>query len=291
MRMWVSQEDDFVLKQSKKKARIRVKEGRAKPIDWLAVALSILDPNPDFLDDDEDGEIDAMDPEAVLEELGEKDLREVTKDVDHYLVLESSIDNRIYWNVRKHELTVLTIFSIESADSLQALKVICEHRRRRLAPAAGHSTRASAVSADVDNLLRPKTLEQLATLEHQVNAKLSSGEPIDEEYWEGLLENIGVYKAKAQVRSVYQSILDSRLQALKKQQIGGSEELQRQMENGHGDASSRAPRAIPYSQNLDPEPQLRISAEDKALKVVDESGFLAKIVSASSKVLLDEPKF
>src|SRR4051794_4680395 len=32
MREWVSQEDSFVLKQAKKKAEIRVKEGRAKPI-------------------------------------------------------------------------------------------------------------------------------------------------------------------------------------------------------------------------------------------------------------------
>src|ERR1700716_4138317 len=38
-REWVAQEDTFVLKQAKKKAEIRVKEGRAKPIDWLAVTL------------------------------------------------------------------------------------------------------------------------------------------------------------------------------------------------------------------------------------------------------------
>lgn len=35
VREWVAQEDIFVLKQAKKKAEIRVKEGRAKPIDWL----------------------------------------------------------------------------------------------------------------------------------------------------------------------------------------------------------------------------------------------------------------
>ena len=33
MREWVAQEDDFVLRQAKKKAEIRVKEGRPKPID------------------------------------------------------------------------------------------------------------------------------------------------------------------------------------------------------------------------------------------------------------------
>ena len=41
MREWVSQEDTFVLKQAKKKAEIRVKEGRAKPIDYLAVTFIV----------------------------------------------------------------------------------------------------------------------------------------------------------------------------------------------------------------------------------------------------------
>ena len=100
MREWVSQEDDFVLKQSKKKARIRVREGRAKPIDWLAVTLSIVDPTTDPQDDDGDGgELEAMDPEAVVEDLGATELRDVIKDVEHYLVLEASPDNRAYWSV------------------------------------------------------------------------------------------------------------------------------------------------------------------------------------------------
>ena len=108
MREWVSQEDDFVLRQSKKKARIRVREGRAKPIDWLAVTLGIVDPTTDPLDDDDgdgdgdgDGaELEAVDPAAVVEALGEKELREVAKDVEHYLVLESNPGNRSYWSVR-----------------------------------------------------------------------------------------------------------------------------------------------------------------------------------------------
>ena len=99
-REWLSKEDGFVLKQSKKKAGIRVREGRAKPIDWLVVTLSIADPTPNVLDDDDGGaEMEAMDPEAVVEELGVKDLSEVAKDVEHYLVLEANPANRAYWSV------------------------------------------------------------------------------------------------------------------------------------------------------------------------------------------------
>ena len=161
----------------------------------------------------------------------------------------------------------------------QAMKVICEHRRRRLAPAAP-SVRASSVAADVDALLRPKTLDQLSVLERQVEAKLKSNEPIDEEYWESLLESIEVYKAKAQLRDVYKSVLDSRLQALRRQQIEEATELRKKMESV-SDGLRKAAPTMTYSKALDPEPALRMAAEDKGLKVVDESEFLARIVSAA----------
>ena len=41
----------------------------------------------------------------------------------------------------------------------------------------------SSVAADIDQLLAPKTYEQLETLEVQVKKKLDSDEPIDYDYW------------------------------------------------------------------------------------------------------------
>lgn len=101
MRHWVSQEDEFVLKQAKKKAKIRVKEGRAKPIDWLAVTLSIIDPTRDLLEEDNTGsEIDVVSPDGVFEGLDETQLRNLEKDIDVYITLESNRSNSDYWKVR-----------------------------------------------------------------------------------------------------------------------------------------------------------------------------------------------
>ena len=154
------------------------------------------------------------------------------------------------------------------------MKVICEHRRRRLAP-SGPVVRASSVSADVDQLLRPKTLEQLTVLERQVDAKLQSNDPIDVEYWEELLKNIGVYQAKARLKGVYKSVLESRLRALKEEQLEGAKSMREEMDSLVGGL----PTAVTYSRALDPEPMLKINAEDKGLKVVDESEFLSRVVS------------
>ena len=100
MREWVAQEDSFVLKQAKKKAAIRVKEGRAKPIDWLAVTLRIIDPEQDLLDDDvKDSELDIVHPDGVFEGLNLSQLEELEGDIDTYIKLETNGNNRDYWNV------------------------------------------------------------------------------------------------------------------------------------------------------------------------------------------------
>ena len=100
MREWVSKEDDFVLQQSKKKAHIRVKEGRAKTIDWLVVTLGVIDPTKDPLEEDDDEpNIDLVDPTAIFEGLTLTQLQELSKDIDTYLMLETNGSNRRYWNV------------------------------------------------------------------------------------------------------------------------------------------------------------------------------------------------
>ena len=102
MREWVSREDDFVLQQSKKKAHIRVKEGRAKPIDWLAVTLGIIDTTRDPLDlDTIESDIDVVDPAGVFEGLTLSELQDLGRDIDTYTALESDASNRRYWNVRR----------------------------------------------------------------------------------------------------------------------------------------------------------------------------------------------
>jgi len=112
MREWVSKEDDFVLKQAKKKAQIRVREGRAKPIDWLAVILSVIDPTKDLLEDEgADSELDIMDPDGVIEDLSDKELRDLERDIESYLTLESNKANRAYWNVRSLLATYVFICS------------------------------------------------------------------------------------------------------------------------------------------------------------------------------------
>lgn len=105
----MADEDRFVLQQAKKKAALRVKGGRARPIDWLAVTLRFIDPTEKSMLDEEveDHELDIVDPEGVLEGLNNEDLAELEKEIENYLTLETSRSNRDYWNVSTIHVAIL----------------------------------------------------------------------------------------------------------------------------------------------------------------------------------------
>ena len=70
MSEWVAREDDFHLEQSKKRAIIRVRENRAKPIDLLSLNLKWADPEGKRLGREKnaiEAEEDEADEEAGLD--------------------------------------------------------------------------------------------------------------------------------------------------------------------------------------------------------------------------------
>lgn len=271
-----------MLKQAKKKADIRVREGRAKPIDWLAVILRVIDPDRDLLDDDEEEvQVDVVDPEGVFEGLNDAQLSELEIDITSYLTLETNKKNQDYW---------------------RTMQIICNDRREKLKPLGPEGRAVSSVSSDVDKLLGPKTYEQLEALEKQIRAKLRSNDDIDVDYWEQLLRSLLIWKAKAKLKKVYQSVIDSRLETLQKEQKEDAEGVRTKLQTiligpvpvvedvGESvtGASSQIPRSQPlllYSPTLDPEPLLKLRAEEKSSEVIDESVFLQKIVADRIKVL------
>ncbi|KIW19073.1 hypothetical protein PV08_03363 [Exophiala spinifera] len=270
MREWVAQEDDFVLKQAKKKAEIRVKEGRAKPIDWLAVTLRVVDPTRNPLDDEiDEKDLDFMDPQSVFEGLSESQLADLRKDIETYMNLESHNKNREYW---------------------RTMQIICKDRQKKLRTGGPDGRAVSSVASDIDKLLGPKTYEQLEVLEKQIRSKLDSDEPIDTDYWQQLLDSLLVWKAKAKLKNVYQDVLKSRLKQLRDENEAKAIEARQKMLDAGVQPSSN----FEYTKDLDPDPLLEIPSRDKGLEVVDEKDFLQSVASARRKVLnmgyVPEPK-
>ena len=189
-RQFVDDEDKFVLKQAKRKADIRVREHRAKPIDYLAFNLRCLDAERDVFDDEEaDADIEIPRPTDIVLGLSSAGLAELEGDIASYHVLETDARNRQYW---------------------AALKTLCADRKSKLDP-RGHEGRVvNSVADDIDKILSPKTFEQLEALEKQIKAKLRSDEDIDTDYWEQLSRSVRVWKAKATLKRIQEQVIESR---------------------------------------------------------------------------------
>ncbi|KAF1916593.1 cactus-binding C-terminus of cactin protein-domain-containing protein [Ampelomyces quisqualis] len=256
---WVADEDRFVLAQAKKKAALRVRGGRATPIDWLAVTLRFVDGGGD---DDSDGELDVVDPAGVLEGLDAGELAALERDMGDYLALETHRPHRDYWN---------------------ALLCLCRDARRNASAAA---PAAGSVAADVDRLLAPKTCEQLDALEAQVQRKLAADEPLDYDYWEQLLRSLRVYKARAQLRRVSAAVVTERLHALRRQQAHAAAAVQASLYarlQAARDAPPDGPSTVAAAAAADPQPLLKLRAEDKGLAQTDEAAFVRRVASERRK--------
>lgn len=113
MSEWVAKEDDFYLEQSKRRAIIRVRENRAKPIDLLALNLRWADPDRETKErektvvereqdeeDDEAGlEIDLEEPYKIFDNLNLAEIEELHHDIQMYLSLEKNESNLDFWRV------------------------------------------------------------------------------------------------------------------------------------------------------------------------------------------------
>ncbi|KAI5359589.1 putative cactin, central domain-containing protein [Septoria linicola] len=266
---WVADEDRFVLQQSKKKAAIRAKAGRAQPIDWLAVTLAVIDPERNPLGDEVDAdELETVDPEAVFDGLDDAQLADLEKSIDTYITLEKSKSNHDYWTM---------------------MKTICKDRRKSRQGTQSTARGVGAVASDLDKLLGPKTLEELEKLEKQIRSKLSSNEPIDTDYWEHLLKSLLTYKARARLRKVSQSILEARSGGLRKLQVGEAETLKSRLEARIQRLSESgmpiAGNSIDERHALDPESLLRLRAEDKSFASMTPEEFAQQATDNRRKVL------
>ncbi|KAK0391896.1 hypothetical protein NLU13_1394 [Sarocladium strictum] len=189
-RQFIADEDKFVLKQSKKKADIRVREGRAKPVDYLVYQLRHIDPERDlFEDDDEKPDVSIPDPVTVVEGLSEAQLDEIEPEIKSYHTLESNRRFRDYW---------------------RALQTLLAHQRVKLNPQSHEGRVLSRVGDDINRILAPKTYEQLEQLEKQIKAKLNSNDDIDLDYWEQLLRSLKVWKAKAIIKKINEAVEEVR---------------------------------------------------------------------------------
>lgn len=122
-----------------------------------------------------------------------------------YLSLEKLEANLEFWR---------SLLIVSSA----ALETLRDERAIGTTAFAAQSRASATVKAEITKLLSGKTFAQLVALQGQVQRKLGSGEPVDVEYWEGLLKELVVWKAKGKLRDMHEVVLNNRLEQLRRKQ-------------------------------------------------------------------------
>ena len=188
---WEKQEDDFHLHQARLRSSIRIRDGRAKPIDLLAAYI-----NPD----EEELEIQMHEPYTALVGLSIDDLEDLLEDIKIYITIDKKI-NFEFWEdittIVKDELEKLK--KKRSDDNMSS-------RREVINP---------AVQKDVHEIFRGKTYLQLQLLQKQMKDRIKSGGSIDVGYWESLLQQSQAFMAKARLKEHHQKFLKKKLDELK----------------------------------------------------------------------------
>lgn len=189
---WERREEEFHLNQAKRRAEIRIRAGRPKPVDLLAMNLKLLDEK-----EEEDGKglkLEVDEPHTIVERLKLAECEELIEDVEMYLGMEVDGRNREFW---------------------KNLLVVCRAHCQQLK--GKRSLDSQVVDDEVRELLDGKRLEELEQLESDVQSKLSGkGRAVDIDYWEKVRRELVVAKARATLSSMHAEILERRWQRMQK---------------------------------------------------------------------------
>lgn len=240
VKKWVADEDDFVLKQMKHGAIIRIKEGRSKPIDWLAANLRLIEGDPSVYDADADTsdlDFEIPVPYAIVEGLNMTNLTTLEQDIQKYSDLDKSPRNAEFWSM---------------------MQVLCENRKESLKKEGNKDGDLKTddivqpVSEDIDAVLSGKSFDELVDLEKQVKKMLSSDDPsIDQDFWQRLIKELTIRKAKAKLEQIHDLVTAERLKRLRKHQHAEALRSRMQISQLIEKGTRKAAKQVEYTSAMD----------------------------------------
>lgn len=241
---WVAGEDEFALKQMKHGAMIRVKENRARPIDWLAANLKMIEADAksvyDDLEFDEAQEFEMPVPFAIVEELeGMKDVRELVEDIEEYEKVDTRMPNKEFW---------------------QMMRVLCMEKQNQLGSNGSGDNEdrvIEPVSDDIDAVLKDKTYGQLIQLEDQIHSMLEAKDSVvDVDFWTRLLKELVFRKAKSKLQEIHKLIISERVRKLQKVQTAEALRAKLKISSLIKKGKRTAAANVPYDPAMDIVPPL-----------------------------------
>ncbi|VFQ86709.1 unnamed protein product [Cuscuta campestris] len=197
---WEKKEEEFHFVQSKTRTKIRIQQGRIKPVDVLAMQL---DPSDDL-------DIEINDPCTVFKCVTMKEIEELQEDINLYLGLDRDTETHTqYWEalsaVCNWELT-----EARKRDAMNRARLRGEHLPPELL--AEERGLHRNVEQDVKLQLEGKRYEKLEAMQSWIESCMRSGTAKNVEYWEAVLKRLQISKAKSRLKEIHAKLLRKRLE-------------------------------------------------------------------------------
>ncbi|XP_065836381.1 splicing factor Cactin-like [Oscarella lobularis] len=250
---WEQQEDEFHLEQAKLRSKVRLLDGRAKPIDRLAKYIETEE-------DDFGVDVELKEPHAVLQGLSIDDLEDLVEDIQVYIGLDQS-KNLEFWK----DMAVI------SENELHKLK----RAEASLSAGDGFDRRGGihkAVGEDVHKLFDGKTHNELLDLKSHIMKRIRSGDAVDIGYWETLLQELKAHISKARLKESHQELLRRKLVHLRHQSAAETKEPKSgdSEEDSGDDEKSRAGPSWEMEQQSERKEAKTAKPDDKEEEISEE---------------------
>ncbi|XP_044734936.1 cactin [Chrysoperla carnea] len=240
---WERQEDKFHLEQARLRSRIRIQDGRAKPIDLLAKYISA---------EEEVDAVEMHEPYMYLNGLQIEDLEDLIEDIKVYKELERG-KNLDYWN----DITVIV------EDELHKLRKLFKQNEYEAAMGRREGIHQSVVK-EVTSVFKGKTAAQLEALQTQIENKINGKfDGIDIGYWESLLSQLKAHMARARLRDRHQENLLKKLEVLKAEQCVGTDQNEEESKSSRPEASTSASTSQQVEVKIEPDDDSQHSTQSE----------------------------
>jgi hypothetical protein len=242
-REWEKQEDSFHYNQVRLRSKIRITDGRAKPIDLLAHYIN---------EDDDDLAVEMHEPSTYLNGLTIRDLEDLLADIKVYTdLVQQQKSGKNLQNYDEQYWKDITTITEDELAKLRKLSSQLYNDQRIDDRREGIN---SAVFQDVNETFKNKTPQQLEQLEQRIRyvfftrthrvqefldpdptgsifnpygrilnsfffrSKIENETGIDIGYWESLLSQLQAHMARARLHDRHQLTLKRKLQKIKQEQ-------------------------------------------------------------------------
>ncbi|CAF5098937.1 unnamed protein product [Rotaria sp. Silwood1] len=202
---WKEQEELFHFNQIHLRSKLRIANGRAKPIDLFIHYIT-----------DDDLPVGLCEPSTYLNGLTIHHLEDLLVDIRVYI--ETEQQQEVGTKLHEYDVEYWQDITTITSDELSKLRKLSTESNNDQNIYIRRENMNSVIFQDVTETFTNKTIQQLEQLARCIRSKTENEKNIDIGYWESVLSQLEVHMARTRLRNRHQLKLAGEFQKIKEEQ-------------------------------------------------------------------------